>query len=166
VSIAAANQDCTINSEVKSKSCIRGDHGSPVSNRSVSFATSHDETKAKSKSKKKLSSKRRHKRADLEVMETGSVNSKKSDAVPVGKRHLEVKARVGRCSTDMTAESSSPAGPLPAELTQVDIDAPPHQFSTLVIKQTVCNADSAASALSLTEGKILCNILEAEGNSV
>lgn len=42
------------NSDIKSKSCIKVEHGSPVSNRSVSFAAAPDDSSGQRKSKKHM----------------------------------------------------------------------------------------------------------------
>lgn len=79
-------------SDTRGKSCMKGEHGSPTSNRSVSFAA-HDK---KVNSKTKHSSKRRRdleKAEKLSVHSLDTVSNGSGDLVPVNKRCTEYKPR-------------------------------------------------------------------------
>lgn len=154
--------------DVRSKSCMRGgDHGSPVSNRSVSFATCGDEisnsTKVSKKQKKrrdKLKDMERAERLSLRSLDTMSNCSGEHIIPSISKRSSSDYGRSRASPDTMPALSVSINDKSniahPENLTEVDVDKP--QFSTLVIKKTIHSG--GGNNTSLTEGKVLCNILE------
>lgn len=154
-------QELASAADVRSKSCIRGDNGSPVSNRSVSFAACDEisNTRLSKKQKKRRDKLKEMERAErLSLRSLDTISNSSGDQLPPSKRlseHVKTRASADGLSLSLTAvvdKSNSSSD----HLTEVDIDKP--QYSTLVIKKTI--HVGGGNSTSLTEGKVLCNILE------
>ena len=158
-------------SDVRSKSCMKGDHGSPVSSRSVSFAA-HDK---KTKSKKSLKKRRDGEKAERLSLRSLDAEYRPStaDVIPINKRCSEYKPRITeikqiipRGSTDNslsnnTGGSTGDTGVASTELTIVDVDKH-HIFTTAPIKPAGNDITNSASdsSVHLSLDKSLCKIQE------
>ena len=155
-------QELALSSDVRSKSCMRGDHGSPVSNRSVSFAACDEisNTRMSKKQKKRRDKLREMERAErLSLRSLDTISNSSGDQLPPSKRlsdHIKNRASPDKPSVTLPSSVDKSNSSSPENLTEVDVDKP--QYSTIVIKKTMHGV--GGNSVSLTEGKVLCNILE------